>query len=102
MPLVLGRRPRKWPDVRALMLAIEIVSPGSARHDRVTKRRFFQRMGVPEYWVVDLEARVVERWRPGDERAEVADERIAWHPAGAAAPCAVDLVAFFAEVLDDE
>ena len=102
VPLVLGRRPRKWPDVRALMLAIEIVSPGSARHDRVTKRRFFQRMGVPEYWVVDLEARMVERWRPGDERAEVADERIAWHPTGAAIPCAVDLVAFFAEVLDDQ
>ena len=38
---------------------------------RVLKRRFYQRMGVTEYWIVDVDARMVERWRPGDERPEV-------------------------------
>ncbi len=53
---------------RRLLVAVEIVSPSSARHDRVTKRRFFQRVRVPEYWVVDTDARTVERWRSGDGR----------------------------------
>ncbi len=34
-------------------LAIEIVSPGSGRQDRVTKRDEYERRGVPEYWVLD-------------------------------------------------
>jgi Uma2 family endonuclease len=34
-----------WSSVRTLFLAVEVVSPGSARHDRVTKRRVYQRRG---------------------------------------------------------
>lgn len=87
-----------WRDVRELLLAIEILSPSSARYDRMVKRRFFQRMGVPEYWVVDPYSRVVERWHPEDERPALLDRRIEWHPAGAAEPLALDLEAFFARV----
>ena len=36
------RRAGKWSDVTSLLLAIEIISPGSVRYDRVTKKRFFQ------------------------------------------------------------
>ena len=57
--------------VRRLLLAVEVVSPGSARHDRVTKPPRYQRNRVPEYWIVDDSSRTVERWRPGDERAEL-------------------------------
>jgi Uma2 family endonuclease len=92
-------RPRgTWRDVRGLLLAVEILSPSSGRHDRVVKRRFFQRMGVPEYWIVDADSRVVERWRPDDERAELLDATLAWHPEGAAAPLVLDLAALFARV----
>jgi Uma2 family endonuclease len=90
--------PRRWSDVHALLLAVEILSPSSARYDRVTKRRFFQRVGVPEYWVVDLDARAVERWHPGDERAELLDERLTWQPEGAGEPFALDLASFFSQV----
>src|SRR5581483_10973199 len=38
-----------------LILAIEVLSPSSARHDRVRKRPLFQRH-VPEYWIVDIDA----------------------------------------------
>ena len=58
---------------------VEILSPSSARHDRFTKRRRYQRTGVSEYWVVDLDARAVERWRPGDARPEVLDEVLIWN-----------------------
>ena len=96
-------RPRgTWRDVRTLLLAVEVLSPGSARHDRVVKRRFFQRMDVPEYWIVDPYSRVVERWRPADERPELLDRSIAWQPAGAAEPFVIDLEAFFRRVHREE
>ena len=69
-----------------------------ARADRVQKRRLYQRAGVPEYWMVDLDARVIERWRPDDERPELLDERLTWHPGGAGEPLVLDLPAFFAKV----
>ena len=97
VPLVEGRRPRAWPEVRSL-LAVEVLSPSTVRFDRVRKRRFFARMGVPEYWVVDLDARVVERWCPGDERPDVLDERLEWMPAGAAEGWTLELPLFFGAV----
>jgi len=102
IPLVDGRRIRRWSDVGALRLAVEVISPGSERHDRVKKRRYYQRNGVPECWIVDGGARIVERWTPDDRfRPEVLDETLAWHPAGAPAPLAIDLVTLFAETDDD-
>ena len=54
VPLVGGRRPRKFEDVGRLLLAVEILSPSTARADRVSKRVLFRDEGVSEYWVVDL------------------------------------------------
>ena len=34
-------------------LIIEILSPSSARHDRVTKFKLYMRSGVREYWIVN-------------------------------------------------
>ena len=42
-------------------LVVEIVSPSSARYDRVTKLGYYASIGVPEYWVIDPTARVAER-----------------------------------------
>ena len=96
-------RPRgTWRDVRGLLLASEVLSPSSGRQDRVTKRRFFQRQGVPEYWIVDVGSRLVERWRSADERPEVLDGRLLWHPEGATEPFVLDLPAFFACVHGEE
>lgn len=85
-----GGRIREWTDVEGLLLAIEVLSPSTARSDRTVKRRFFQRVGVPEYWVVDLDAQVVERWRPHDERPEIITGTLTWEPASGVV-CAVDL-----------
>ena len=99
--LVAGRRPRDWPDVERLLLAIEVLSPSTARADRTVKRRLYQRAGVPEYWIVDPEARLVERWRPGDERPEILTERLEWAPEPGRDPLTIDLPAFFRRVLED-
>lgn len=93
-------RPKvRWDSVRSLSLAIEIPSKGSYRTDRGRKRLFYQRHRVAEYWVVDLDARVVERWRPDDERPEVLIEHLLWAPRAEVAPLGVDLVALFDRVL---
>jgi Uma2 family endonuclease len=87
-----------WSTVTSLLLAAEILSPSSVRHDRVTKRRFLRDRGVSQYWVVDVDARTIERWTPDDARPEVLDDRLTWHPAEAAEPFGLDLRAYFARV----
>jgi Uma2 family endonuclease len=79
---------------------VEVASPSTARYDRGLKRRFYQRAGVPEYWIVDLDARIVERWRPGDARPEVLDGVLSWQPGPEAPALTIDLAAFFARVMD--
>ncbi len=87
-----------WRDLDTLTLAAEVSSPSTARWDRVTKRQFFGRRRVDQYWVVDLDARVVERSTPDDPKVEVLDAVIEWHPAGAPSAFELDLPAFFARV----
>lgn len=87
--------PRDWARFPDPVLVVEVLSAGTARFDRIIKRRRFQRAGIPEYWIMDLDAQVVERWRPGDDRPEILDQRLEWQPAGAAEALVIDLPAFF-------
>lgn len=41
-------------------LIIEILSPSTRRHDRMTKFNLYQRAGVKEYWVVDPDSKDVQ------------------------------------------
>ena len=86
---------RDWTDITELLLVIEVTSPGSARYDRELKRRRFQRAGIAEYWVVDLEGRMVERWRPGDEAPETITDELLWQPAPGGPGMVLDLEALF-------
>lgn len=95
-----GGRPKRWSDIRSLLLAVEVLSPSTARHDRIEKRGIYLSEGVPEYWIVDSDARLVDRWRPGDERPEVIAERLEWQPREGVEPLAIDLPEFFAMALD--
>jgi Uma2 family endonuclease len=101
VPFVEGRRPRDWREIRRLLLAVEVLSPSTARADRQLKRRRYQRHGVTEYWIVDLEARLVERWMPADERPQILTDRLEWRPLGENPPLAIDLLELFREILDD-
>ncbi len=96
VPRGLLRRPEDI--VNRLLLAVESVSPSSARHDRLVKRPKYQRNRVPEYWIADERSGLFERWRPDDERPEILTEQLIWHPDGASEPFILDLVSFFAEV----
>ena len=67
--------------VRTLLLAAEVVSPSSARGDRLVKRRLYQRQQVATYWLVDPDARLVEVWHPGDDRPEIVTDTLRWRVA---------------------
>ena len=84
--------------VDRLLLAVELISPTSARHDRVVKRPAYQRNRVPEYWVVDETSGTVERWFPDDERPEIVAQQLVWNPQGASESFVLDLVDFFANI----
>ena len=98
VPYAEARRLDTEMPARSLILVIEVISPNSALGDRGPKRELYQRH-VPEYWIVDLDAQLFERWLPGDDRSEIAREQIEWHPAGASTPFTLDLPAYFARVV---
>ncbi len=88
-----------WSDVGVPLLAVEILSPNTAARDRGAKRRIYQRAGVTEYWIVDLDARLVERWAPADERPQICDSQLQWRlPNGAERK--IDLAALFEKILE--
>jgi hypothetical protein len=72
----------------------------TARADRVSKRTLFRDENVPEFWVVDLDARVIEHSTPADPRLEILADHLTWHPDGAETSLEIDVARYFAEVLD--
>ena len=88
-------RARSWSEIKHLLLSVEVLSPSTRAHDRGRKRAHYQKAGVAEYWIVDFEGRVVERWLPGDDRPEILTRRITWHPRGASRPLVADLGKLF-------
>src|SRR5437868_15407233 len=66
-----GQILKQWSDVGVPVLAIEFLSRSTAARERGAQRRIYQGAGVAEYWIVDLDARLVERSRPGGARPEV-------------------------------
>jgi Uma2 family endonuclease len=87
----------EWPDVKSLLLAVEVLSPSSLRTDRVRKRDFYLENGVEEYWIIDAEARVFERWRPAQETPDVLRDRIEWAPRQRQ-PLVIDVPDYFARI----
>jgi Uma2 family endonuclease len=98
LPLVDGRRPRTTIEIGHALLFIEVLSPSTARFDRVIKRARYQRYGV-EYWIVDLDARLLERWLPQAEQPYIHTDMVQWQPQDSGASLTVDLQALFFDAL---
>jgi Uma2 family endonuclease len=43
-------------------LAVEILSPSNTATDRIDKFEAYARLGIPWYWIIDLEAQVIEEY----------------------------------------
>ena len=84
-----------WAKIRTLLLAVEVLSPSTARRDRFTKRRLYQEAGVRTYWIVDADTESVEIWTPDALFPQVVTDTLKWHPAGAAEPFTLLLEVLF-------
>jgi Uma2 family endonuclease len=92
-----GKRPEYPYHLGGLLLAIEVVSPGSPLVDFHTKRELYLREGVAEYWVVDPAARVVFRWNELGETGQAISQELRWKPDGMTTEFVLNLAAFFDE-----
>jgi Uma2 family endonuclease len=87
-----------WAPGRQLALAVEVLSLGSLRTDRVIKRDFYIENGVAEYWIVDLDARILERWVPSHDTPQVERYEAAWQSEESASALIIDLTSYFDRV----
>ena len=84
-----------WTRMRTLLLVAEVLSPSTSKGDRLLKRLRYREAGVPLYWVVDGDERMVEIWTPTDDFPAFERERLEWHPPGARQPFALSLAELF-------
>jgi Uma2 family endonuclease len=81
-------------------LVIEVISPSTAKYDRVLKFRKYQNAGVKEYWIVDPELKSVQVCILENNHYvmfvydEDEDKKV---PVSVLKGCEVDLQAVFAE-----
>jgi Uma2 family endonuclease len=86
---------KTWTSYRTLLLAVEVLSPSSARGDRLVKRRLYQRQGVETYWIVDPDAQLVEVWHPADDRPAIETDVVRWSLTADAPALAIVLAELF-------
>lgn len=56
--IILPSRIRGVPD-----LVVEILSPSTSERDMTLKRGLYEHHGVPEYWIVNIDERSIQRFR---------------------------------------
>ena len=88
-------RTMDWARMKDMLVAVEVLSPSTARPDRFTKRLEYQRQQIPLYWIVDSDERCVEVWTPDAAAPAFELEQLTWHPAGAARPFELTLAELF-------
>lgn len=79
-------------------LAVEVLSPGTARRDRGEKLRLYAEAGVREYWIVDPAERQIEFLINEDGRFVVALPAGREYRSAALPELRLDLVTFWEEV----
>jgi Uma2 family endonuclease len=88
-------RTLSWAAMRSLLLVVEVLSPSSIRADQFTKRRLYQEVRIPAYWVVDADNQLVEVWTPEVQFPAVETERVTWQPVQAESPLVIELADLF-------
>lgn len=81
----------EWDQLRHFHLFVEVLSPATARYDRFTKRRLYQEMGVPLYWILDPQSERAEIWTPDSSSPVFEASRLMWAPQGASDPFTLEL-----------
>jgi Uma2 family endonuclease len=84
-----------WSRMQTLLLVAEVLSPSTARGDRMLKRLRYREAGVPLYWLVDGDERSVEVWTPADDFPAIERDRLVWQAPGARMPFTLTLEELF-------
>jgi Uma2 family endonuclease len=95
------RRKGSWRGAPVPLLIVEIVSPTTRQRDHVKKRRYYEDIAVPEYWIVDAGERCVRVVRPNAEDV-VERTTLTWSPTGVSRALRVSLAEIFAGLSADE
>lgn len=95
-----GKLPVSWREVDRLLLAVEVLSPRTAEYDRGVKRLLYLRQRVGEYWIVDAESRLIERWISGRQQPFIETVAFEWRPIGGIPPLQVDVARLYAKLPD--
>ena len=75
-----------WRDLPPPLLVVEVLSPSTRTRDRHGKRPVYLSSGVQEVWLVDDDARIIERWTSASEFPETMRETFTWAPDAAYPP----------------
>jgi Uma2 family endonuclease len=73
-------RDRKWEELPTPLLVVEVRSDSTYRRDIGKKREAYQRVRIPEYWVIDPEARRALVWTPEADEPMIVADALRWHP----------------------
>ena len=92
---------RSWADVNVPLITVEVLSPDTVGRDRGVKCRIYHDANVPEYWIVNLDQRQVERWRLTRAKPEILRQTLKWTLPNAAAG-QIDLSGYFTEVTRED
>jgi Uma2 family endonuclease len=82
-----------WNRAPTPDLVVEVLSSFTRRRDLNQKKELYLDAGVPEYWVIDPEARTITVLTQG--AAVTVRDRVTWMPAGASAPLTFELAEIF-------
>ena len=93
-----SRLPLRWEDAPLPTLVVEIISGTTRRRDLVEKRDLYRGLGIPDYWIVDGERRIVRVVRPGADDVDVAAV-LTWQPEGIAESFELGLPEYFRRAL---
>jgi Uma2 family endonuclease len=84
-----------WTKFKTLLLVIEVLSSSTSRYDRFTKRRLYQEVRIPTYWIVDADNGFVEVWTPEMELPQIHKEQLVWAPVHATSPLEIEVKGLF-------
>lgn len=81
-------------------LVVEVLSPATARYDKIIKLNLYQQAGVPEYWVVDPVSRSVSVYilTNGIYHSPLVYNSDSSAPVGILDNCKIDLSLVFSEI----
>ncbi len=87
-----------WESAPLPLLVVEVISGTTRRRDRVEKRDLYRDLGIPDYWIVDGERRIVRVARPHADDVDVSAV-LTWQPAEITEPLEISLPEYFRAAL---